>query len=143
MIECVFECWDSEFAAAQRRVVDPPTPVLVDLSVAVPTSGPFRRDSVSLRIKAGALDLSRTVPGLLYAWAQCTDGSWLGLVGFAIPTGCRPARSHRNSAVDLPEGFVPQPEFDSRLSAVPAVRPRSPLPQGVGAVQIVAPDAKC
>ncbi|MFE3023388.1 hypothetical protein [Nocardia tengchongensis] len=92
MIECVFEYWGSEFAAAQRRVVDPPTPVLVDLSIAVPTSGPFRRDSVSLRIKRAALDMSRTVPGLLYAWAQCTDGSWIGLVAFAIPTADRTGR---------------------------------------------------
>ncbi|MGV9668405.1 hypothetical protein [Nocardia niigatensis] len=81
----MFEYWSEEFTAAQRRVVDPPMPVLVDLSVAIPTHGPFRKDAVSLRIKTGALDLDATVPGLLYAWAQCTDGTWIGLVGFAIP----------------------------------------------------------
>ncbi|WP_459964061.1 hypothetical protein [Nocardia sp. IFM 10818] len=70
-----------------QRVVDPPLPVLVDLNIAFAPSGAFRRDAVALRVKVAALDLTRTVPGLLYAWAQCTDGSWLGLVGFAIPTG--------------------------------------------------------
>lgn len=62
-------------------------PVLVDLSSGIAPQGAFRRDAVSLRIKVGGLDLASTVPGLLYAWAQCTDGSWVGLVGFAIPTG--------------------------------------------------------
>ncbi|MGW4125784.1 hypothetical protein [Nocardia sp. NPDC004711] len=88
----MFEYWSEEFTAAQRRVVDPPVPVLVDLSVAIPTSGPFRRDAVSMRIKSGALDLTATVPGLLYAWAQCTDGTWIGLVGFAIPTANKRGR---------------------------------------------------
>ncbi|WP_405140418.1 hypothetical protein [Nocardia sp. NBC_01388] len=88
----MFEYWSDGFTAAQRRVVDPPAPVLIDLSVALATNGPFRRDAVSLRIKAGALDLTHTVPGLLYAWAQCTDSSWLGLVGFVIPTANRQGR---------------------------------------------------
>ncbi|MFI1919370.1 hypothetical protein [Nocardia sp. NPDC020380] len=88
----MFEYWSDDFSAAQRRVVDPPVPVLVDLGAAVPTNGPFRKDSVSLRIKSAALDLSATVPGLLYAWAQCTDGTWLGLVGYAIPTANRRGR---------------------------------------------------
>ncbi|MEC3952897.1 hypothetical protein VMT65_07635 [Nocardia sp. CDC153] len=88
----MFEYWSEEFTASQRRVVDPPMPVLVDLSVAIPTFGPFRRDAVSLRIKSGALDLTATVPGLLYAWAQCTDSSWVGLVGFAIPTANKRGR---------------------------------------------------
>ncbi|WP_297622248.1 hypothetical protein [Nocardia sp.] len=83
----MFECWGDDFAADQRRVVDPPTPVLVNLSIAIGSDGPFRRDEVSLRVKVAALDLTKTVPGLLYAWAQTTTGGWLGLCGYAIPTG--------------------------------------------------------
>jgi hypothetical protein len=82
----VFEYWDDDFTAASRRVIDPPTPVFVELATAIPTLGAFRRDRVSLRIKAGALDLTGKVPGLLLAWAQCTDSSWVALVEFAVPT---------------------------------------------------------
>ncbi|PXX53882.1 hypothetical protein DFR70_1263 [Nocardia tenerifensis] len=82
----MFEYWSDEFSASLRRVIDPPAPVLVDLSVALAPQGPFRRDQVSLRIKRAGLDCTIKVPGLLYAWAQCADNSWIGLVGFAIPT---------------------------------------------------------
>ncbi|MEV6279317.1 hypothetical protein [Nocardia sp. NPDC051832] len=84
----MFGYWSDDFTRPLRRVVDPPQPVLVDLSIALPAAGAFRRDSVSMRVKAGGLHLAvGTVPGLLYAWARCTDGAWLGLAGFAIPTG--------------------------------------------------------
>jgi hypothetical protein len=83
----VFEYWADEFSAPLRRVVDPPAPVLVDLATAIPTDGPFRRDTLSLRIKAGGLNVAATVPGLLYAWARTNDGTWLGLVAFTIHTG--------------------------------------------------------
>ncbi|WP_330185998.1 hypothetical protein OHB26_39515 (plasmid) [Nocardia sp. NBC_01503] len=82
----MFEYWDGDFAAASRRVIDPPMPVLVALGTALPPQGGLRRDEISLRIKSSALDLATTVPGWLYAWAQCTDASWIGLTLFAIPT---------------------------------------------------------
>lgn len=83
----MFEYWSDEFSESLRRVVDPPKQVLLDLSIAIgPPQGAFRKDEVSLRIKQAGLDLTEVVPGWLYAWAQCTDGSWIGLVGFAIPT---------------------------------------------------------
>lgn len=45
-----------------------------------------------MRVKAEGLDVAGAVPGLLYAWARATDGTWLGLVAFAIPTGNRKGR---------------------------------------------------
>jgi hypothetical protein len=52
----VFEAWNDEFSAPLRRVLDPPTPVLVDLTVAfVPEPG-YRRDAVSMRTKTAGLD---------------------------------------------------------------------------------------
>lgn len=88
----MFEYWSDEFSSSLRRVVDPPLPVLVDLGVAFPTQGTFRKEGVSLRVKAGGLLISGAVPGLLYAWARTTDGTWLGLVGFAVVTGNRQGR---------------------------------------------------
>ncbi|CAM4486774.1 hypothetical protein NONI108955_34275 [Nocardia ninae] len=88
----MFEYWSDDFSASLRRVIDPPAPVLVDLSIAITPQGPFRRDAVSMRIKRAGLDCTSTVPGLLYAWAQCIDGSWIGLVGFAIPAANRQGR---------------------------------------------------
>ncbi|MFI6958166.1 hypothetical protein ACIBJI_32435 [Nocardia sp. NPDC050408] len=47
------------------------------------------------------------VSGLVYAWGQTTDGSWIGLVVFAIP-----ARSARD-ADSQKEGY--DPVYDARL----------------------------
>ncbi|MCX4095882.1 hypothetical protein [Nocardia sp. alder85J] len=85
----MFDCWADIFSPSMRRVVEPPEPVLVELSLAIPHSpgGRFGRDTLPMRVKAGGLDLTRTVPGRLLAWARCSDGSWLGLVEFVIATG--------------------------------------------------------
>ncbi|MQY28757.1 hypothetical protein [Nocardia aurantia] len=85
----MFETWPEIFSPSMRRVVDPPVPVLVELGVAIARTpgGRFGRDTLPMRVKAGGLDLSRTVPGRLLAWARCSDGSWLGLVEFMIATG--------------------------------------------------------
>ncbi|MBH0776560.1 hypothetical protein [Nocardia bovistercoris] len=89
----MFEYWNDGFSSSLRRVVDPPLPVLVDLGMAIPTHGAsFRAEAVTMRVKAGGLHVAGSVPGLLYAWARTTDGSWLGLVGFAIGTGNRKGR---------------------------------------------------
>ncbi len=80
----MFEYWDDAFSAPLRRVVDPPRPVLVDLNKAIGSDGAFRADAVSMRVRKAGLDTTGVVPGLLYAWAECCDGSWIGLVWFAI-----------------------------------------------------------
>ncbi|WP_328401808.1 hypothetical protein [Nocardia sp. NBC_00403] len=67
----MFEYWSDDFTASLRHVVDPPIPVRVDLNVAISPQGAFRKDAVSMRVKAGGLDLTTAVPGLLYAWARC------------------------------------------------------------------------
>lgn len=88
MIECMFEDWPVAMSPPTRRVVDPPRPVLVDLShlIANPDDS-FRRDEVALRIKLEGLDFRGQAPGQLHAWAQSTQGGWLGLVTVDVPTG--------------------------------------------------------
>ncbi|WP_280273420.1 hypothetical protein [Nocardia wallacei] len=85
----MFEDWPEQFTPPLRRAVDPPQPVLIDLGQAIPTQAPngFGRNKVAMRIKAGGLNLTGTVPGLLRGWARATDGSWLGLCEFTIETG--------------------------------------------------------
>ncbi|MGA6209307.1 hypothetical protein ACPESR_31575 [Nocardia testacea] len=82
----MFESWNDDFSAPLRRVVDPPTPVMVDLTVILPTAGAHRRDEVSMRAKSAGLDSTASVRGLLHAWARCTTGAWIGWVRFAIPS---------------------------------------------------------
>jgi hypothetical protein len=85
----VFESWSDEFSAPLRRVLDPPTPVLVDLNLVLAPPPGFRRDAISMRTKTAGLDTTATVPGLLYAWARSVTGGWIGFVHLAIPTGSR------------------------------------------------------
>ncbi|WP_233434637.1 hypothetical protein [Nocardia yamanashiensis] len=83
----MFEKWPEQFTPSMRRPVDPPLAVLVDLGVAIPTDGVFRRDHLPMRVKAGGLNLSGRVSGRLHAWARVNDGSWLGLVSLSVSTG--------------------------------------------------------
>ncbi|MFQ6226194.1 hypothetical protein [Nocardia sp. NPDC002869] len=85
----MFESWNDEFSAPLRRVLDPPTPVLVDLTVVLAAEPGYRRDTISMRTKTAGLDTTATVPGLLYAWARSVTGGWIGYVHLAIPTGNR------------------------------------------------------
>lgn len=85
----MFEDWPDPFNL--RRTVDPPSPVLVDLSVIFPTRAdigrPFGRNHIAMGIKAGGLVVSGQTPGRLHMWARTADGTWLGLVDFVLMTG--------------------------------------------------------
>lgn len=63
----------------------------MDLSVAFHNPDDrFRRDTVTLRVKAEGLDLAAKpegAAGLLLAWAQSTSGGWWGLVTMELRTG--------------------------------------------------------
>ncbi|MFI5784006.1 hypothetical protein [Nocardia sp. NPDC051570] len=61
----MFEEWLDDFDPPSHRKYDPPKPVLVDLAAALLTkpSGPFGRDKIPLRVKAGGLDLTGTYLG--------------------------------------------------------------------------------
>jgi hypothetical protein len=84
---CV-EDWPVTMRPPTRKVVDPPKPVVVDLSrFIVNPDDTFRRDEVILRIKNEGLDFRGVVPGHLHAWAQSTHGGWLALVTCDVPTG--------------------------------------------------------
>ncbi|RMI27934.1 hypothetical protein [Nocardia stercoris] len=83
----MFEHWPDEVAPTLRREVSPPTPVVVDLALAIPSgTGSFRRDGIPLRIRSGGLNVSGRVPGLLHAWARTNTGNWLALVEFVLAT---------------------------------------------------------
>lgn len=84
----MFEEWPVAMCPPTRRVVDPPQPVLVDLSrlIANPDDS-FRRDGIALRIKMEGLEFRGQTAGYLHAWAQSTHGGWLALVTCEILTG--------------------------------------------------------
>lgn len=85
-----FEDWPESFTPAMRIVVDPPRPVIVDLAAVIQTRpAHFRADAVPMKVRFGGLRLADTTPGRLHAWARVSDGTWLGLVSFEIPTGNR------------------------------------------------------
>lgn len=110
----VFEYWIGELAAPLQRVVDPPQPVAVDLAGVFPPAGVFRRDGVSLRVKRAGLAIRGVRPGLLYAWARCIDGQWIGLVAFAIKTGDEQGRIETRQW--CPAGAISPLESRSDLS---------------------------
>ncbi|WP_280381390.1 hypothetical protein [Nocardia wallacei] len=85
----MFSSWEHVFDPPLWRMEDPPKKIAIDLGLAIPTTAPFGfgKDKVPMRIKAGGLKLTGQVPGLLHAWARCTDGSWLGMAEFVIPIG--------------------------------------------------------
>lgn len=85
----MFESWPNDMAPPTRMVVDPPLPVLVDLTVALNNpDDKFRRDTVALRIKAQGINTNtQGAQGLLYAWMQSTSAGWWGLVSFDLHTG--------------------------------------------------------
>lgn len=85
----MFEQWINEMEPPTHLVVDPPLPVLVDLTQAMRNpDDAFRCDKVSMRVKAeGISTKSAGTQGLLYAWMQTTAGGWWGLVAFELRTG--------------------------------------------------------
>ena len=60
------------------RVRTPPTPVLVDLTIALPPSRVVAR-GVPLRVRASGIDLL-PVAGQLLSWHQLATGDWYALV---------------------------------------------------------------
>jgi len=85
-----FDSWPVEMRPPTRVVVDPPQPVLVDLTRAIANPDDrFRRDQVAIRVRMEGLDLSCIVHGQLHGWAQSTSGGWLAAVSMTVPTGNR------------------------------------------------------
>jgi hypothetical protein len=86
----MFEDWPVTMQPSPRRVIDPPRPVVVDLSRLIDNpDDQFRRDAVSMRLKAEGLEFAGQAPGHLHAWARSTRGGWLALVSCDVPTGNR------------------------------------------------------
>ncbi|QIS02353.1 hypothetical protein F5X71_08470 [Nocardia brasiliensis] len=110
----MFEYWTDEFSSSLWRVVDPPKPVLVELGTAISTITHLRGGGASLRVKSAGLDLRRTVPGLVHAWAECIDGSWIGLCSFVIPTADQ--RGHVPAFQWCPRRSLIEPKRNRRSS---------------------------
>lgn len=84
----MFEEWPVAMHPPTRRVVDPPKPVVVDLSLLITNpDDAFRRDEVAMRVKTEGLVFRGQVSGRLHAWAQSAAGGWLALVSCEVPTG--------------------------------------------------------
>ncbi len=86
----MFDSWAGLLTASVLRVVNPPRPVLVDLTRMIPApDDAFRLDTVPMRTKLDGLDVSCEVTGLVHGWVKSARGSWLALVSADIPTGNR------------------------------------------------------
>ncbi|MFB7722321.1 hypothetical protein [Nocardia sp. NPDC056100] len=86
----MFEQWPADFEPPLRRVVDPPTPVTVDLAAAIPTHpANLSANKLPLKVRAGGLDVTGNAPGMLHAWVRTRDGAWIALVSFVIETANR------------------------------------------------------
>lgn len=83
-----------------RRDLDPPLPVWIRLSAAL-QSGRIPRSDAPLRVRAGGLDLSATIPGTLYSWHQTSTGIWRGLCEVTIP-------NRHGAALHLPRQLIPE-----------------------------------
>lgn len=86
----MFEDWPVAMPPSPRRVVDPPRPITVDLSLLIVNpDDKFRRDTVPMHVKMEGLAFLDRVPGHLHAWARTTAGGWLALISCDVPTGNR------------------------------------------------------
>ncbi|AZZ83963.1 hypothetical protein C5O27_22585 (plasmid) [Gordonia alkanivorans] len=63
------------------RVFDPPRPVLIDMAIADPSCGRSYAagGGVSLRVRASGARIEPTMPALLLAWLQTSNGLWRGV----------------------------------------------------------------
>lgn len=63
------------------RVFDPPKPVVVDIAIAAPSCGRSYAagGGVSLRVRAFGARIEPTMPALLLAWLQTSNGLWRGI----------------------------------------------------------------
>ena len=84
----LFERWPVTFDPPTRRIVDPPQPVIVSVSAALPgSSNTSFRDGTPLKVRAEGLSVDIKVQGALLAWARLANGAWLACVKFSVPTG--------------------------------------------------------
>ncbi len=98
----LFARWPVTFDPPTRRLVDPPQPVIVSVSHALPgSSNTSFRDGTPLRVRAEGLSVDLKVQGELFGWARLTNGAWLACVNFSVPTG------NGKGHLDLQRQWVP------------------------------------
>lgn len=67
----LYENWPTTFEPSVRRIVDPPIPVLVNVSLTVAgAAGSSFRDGTPLKVHAEGLAMDIKVQGTLHAWAK-------------------------------------------------------------------------
>ncbi|TWF94393.1 hypothetical protein FHU35_1397 [Saccharopolyspora dendranthemae] len=67
-----------------RRRPATPQPIWVHLVQALPPQRGIGYGSTPLRVRAGGIDISATVPGVLLAWHQTCVGDWWALATFEL-----------------------------------------------------------
>lgn len=84
----LYENWPTTFEPSVRRIVDPPVPVLVNVSLTVAgAAGGSFRDGTPLKVRAEGLAMDIKVQGTLHAWAKTARGQWICSLSYRIPTG--------------------------------------------------------
>ncbi|OZD70586.1 hypothetical protein CH263_06430 [Rhodococcus sp. 06-1059B-a] len=83
----MFAGWPVAFQPPTRRVVDPPVPVLVDVSRAFGHQFSADASALPLKVRAEGLATDLKVQGVLHAWARTSKGEWLCCLSFRVPTG--------------------------------------------------------
>ncbi|MEU0541918.1 hypothetical protein ABZ319_18820 [Nocardia sp. NPDC005978] len=82
----MFEHWP-DIPPSLGREITSPRPVTIDLGTAIPTHSPtFGANELSLRVRAGGLELSGRIEGHLHAWARANNGAWIGLISCTLET---------------------------------------------------------
>ena len=73
------------------RVFDPPKPVVVDIAIAAPSCGRSYAagGGVSLRVRAFGARIEPTMPALLLAWLQTSNGLWRGICQMPVESANR------------------------------------------------------
>lgn len=83
----LYENWPTTFEPPTRRLVDPPLPVLVSVSMTIAGAGGTFGDGTALKVRAEGLAMDVKVQGTLHAWAKTTRGQWICCLSYRIPTG--------------------------------------------------------
>ncbi|KZF12598.1 hypothetical protein A2J03_17600 [Rhodococcus sp. EPR-157] len=70
-----------------RRLLEPPRPVFVRVGEVFGRTPFPHYQHLPIRARLGGLKIDGVIEGSLYAWIQTTQGDWLGLCEFELPTG--------------------------------------------------------
>ena len=87
-----------------RRRLDAPQPIWVRLAQALPPQRRMGYGNAPLRVRAGGINITTTVPGVLLAWHQTCFGDWWALATFELTS--RNGRASLVVTQPVPAGAV-------------------------------------